>query len=125
MDGELDFLDAHPEIGIHTARDVYCRGIGAVVDDIIVQLQGTDAVYFTLDIDGLDPAYAPGTGTPEAGGLSTRELFELLRVVFARLPIRALDIVEVAPPLDNADVTSFAAAKLIYEVFGWVKGRLT
>ena len=124
MDGELKFLDTHPEIGIHTARDVYHRGIGAIADDIVVQLQGIDAVYFTLDIDGLDPAYAPGTGTPEAGGLSTRELLELMRVVFARLPVRALDIVEVAPPLDNADVTSFAAAKVIYEVFGWVKERL-
>jgi agmatinase len=124
MDGELVYLDTHPEIGVHTARDVYRRGIGAVADDIVVQLQGVDAVYFTLDIDGLDPAYAPGTGTPEAGGLSTRELLELLRLVFARLPVRALDIVEVAPPLDNADVTSFAAAKVIYEVFGWVKERL-
>jgi agmatinase len=124
MNGELEFLDTHPEIGVHTARDVHRRGIGAVADDIVVQLQDIDAVYFTLDIDGLDPAYAPGTGTPEAGGLSTRELLELLRVVFARLPLRALDIVEVAPPLDNADVTSFAAAKVIYEVFGWVKGRL-
>jgi agmatinase len=124
MAGELAFFDIHPEISIHTARDVYRRGIGAVADDIVAQLQGIDAVYFTLDIDGLDPAYAPGTGAPEAGGLSTRELLELLRLVCARLPIRALDIVEVAPPLDNADVTSFAAAKVIYEVFGWVKERL-
>jgi agmatinase len=123
MDDELAFLAAHPEIGVHTARDVYRRGIDAVAGDVIVQLEGVDAVYFTLDIDGLDPAYAPGTGTPEAGGLSTRELLELLRVVFARLPVRALDIVEVAPPLDCSDATSFAAAKVIYEVFGWVRGE--
>jgi agmatinase len=49
---------------------------------------------------------------------------ELLRVVFHRLPVRAMDIVEVAPPLDCADVTSFAAIKVIYEVFGWVKRKL-
>jgi agmatinase len=121
MDGELAFLDARPEIGIHTARDVYRRTIEAVAEDVVAQLQDVDGVYFTLDIDGLDPAHAPGTGTPEAGGLSTRELLELLRVVFARLPVRALDIVEVAPPLDSADVTSFAAAKVIYEILGWVK----
>jgi agmatinase len=121
MDDELAFLAAHPEIGVHTARDVYRRGIEAVSKDVVAQLEDVDAVYLTLDIDGLDPAYAPGTGTPEAGGLSTRELLELLRVIFARLPVRALDIVEVAPPLDCADVTSFAAAKVIYEVFGWVK----
>jgi agmatinase len=121
MDGELAFLAAHPQIGVHTARDVYRRGIETVAEDVVAQLEDVDAVYLTLDIDGLDPAYAPGTGTPEAGGLSTRELLESLRVIFARLPVRALDIVEVAPPLDCADVTSFAAAKVIYEVFGWVK----
>jgi len=121
---EVTFLTDRPEIGVHTARDVYRRGIESVAKDVVAQLQGVDAVYFTLDIDGLDPAYAPGTGTPEAGGLSTRELLELLRIVFAGLPVRALDVVEVAPPLDCCDVTSFAAVKVIYEVFGWVKGKL-
>jgi agmatinase len=48
---------------------------------------------------------------------------ELLRVLFDRLPVRAMDIVEVAPPLDPADATSFAAAKAIYEAFGWIKHR--
>ena len=124
LDEELAFLSAHPEIGIHTARDIYCRGIEAVAEDVVAQLRDVDAVYFTLDIDGLDPAYAPGTGTPEAGGPSTRELLELMRVVFARLPVRALDIVEVAPPLDCNDITSLAAVNVIYEVWGGVKRRL-
>lgn len=117
MTDELAFLEAHPEIGVHTARDVYRRGIEVVAQEVVSQLEGVEAVYFTLDIDGLDPAYAPGTGTPEAGGLSTRELLELLRVVLARLPVRAMDIVEVAPSLDHADVTSFAAVKVIPIVF--------
>jgi len=124
MDDELAFLKAHPEIGIHTARDVACYGAETIAEQVIVQLQDVDAVYVTLDIDALDPAYAPGTGTPEAGGLSTRELLELLRGIFAGLPVRALDVVEVAPSLDCADITSFAAAKAIYEIFGWVKARL-
>ena len=123
LDEELAFLATHPQIGVHTARDVYRRGIDVVADEVAGQLADVDAVYFTLDIDGLDPAYAPGTGTPEAGGLSTRELLELIRTVFRRLPVRALDIVEVAPPLDAADITVSAAAKVIYEVFGWVKQR--
>ena len=123
VDEEMTFLAAHPEIGVHTARDVYRRGIEAVAEAVTAQLEDVDAVYLTLDIDGLDPAYAPGTGTPEAGGLSTRELLELLRVLFDRLPVRAMDIVEVAPPLDPADATSFAAAKAIYEAFGWIKHR--
>ncbi len=124
LDEELAFLEAHPEIGVHTARDIYRRSVETVAEDMVAQLQDVDAVYVTLDIDILDPAYAPGTGTPEAGGLSSRELFELLRIIFARLPVRALDIVEVAPPLDCNDITSFAAVKAIYEVFGWMKEKL-
>ncbi|UCC63241.1 MAG: agmatinase [Anaerolineae bacterium] len=124
IDDESAFLAGHPEIGLHAARDVYRRGIEAVAEDVAAQMADLDAVYLTLDIDGLDPAHAPGTGTPEAAGLSTRELLGFLCVVFDRLPIRAMDIVEVAPPLDCADVTSFAAIKAIYEVFGWVKHKL-
>jgi len=121
MDQELAVLEAHPEIGVHSAAEVCRRGIAAVCQDVVQQLEGVDAVYFTLDIDGLDPAYAPGTGTPEAGGLTIRELLALLGAVFSNLPVRALDLVEVAPPLDHNDVTSFAAIRVIYEVFGWVK----
>lgn len=124
LDEELAFLETHPEIGVHTARDVYRCSIEAVADDVVAQLQDVDAAYVTLDIDALDPACAPGTGAPEAGGLSSRELLELLHVIFARLPVRALDIVEVAPPLDCNDITSFAAVKVIYEVLGWVKEKL-
>lgn len=123
MADELAFLDAHPDIGVHTAREVYRQGVQAIAQRVVAQLSGVDAVYVTLDIDVLDPAYAPGTGTPEAGGLSTRELLELLHLLLARLPVRALDIVEVSPPLDHADITAFAALKVIYELFGWVAAR--
>ncbi len=120
-DQEWALLGDHPEIARHSAREVWQRGIKTVAEEVIAHLQGLDAVYLTLDIDGLDPAYAPGTGTPEAGGLSTRELLELLRLLFAALPVVAADIVEVAPPLDHNDLTSGAALKVIYEIFGWVR----
>ncbi len=116
---EWDFLKAHPEIPYYTARQCYQRGIEAIAEEVVERLEDVQAVYFTLDIDGLDPAYAPGTGTPEGGGLTTRDLLELVRVVFQRLPIEALDVVEVAPPLDQADITAFAALKVIYEAW-WV-----
>ena len=67
------------------------------------------------------PAFAPGTGTPEACGLTSRELLEFLRLIFAALPIRAMDIVEVSPPLDYSDITTVAAIKVIYEVLGWLQ----
>ena len=123
MDDEMEFIREHPRIGLHTARDVYVHGIDVVARSVIEQLQGVDAVYVTLDIDALDPAFAPGTGTPEAGGLSTRDLLELLRRVFSDLPVHAIDIVEVSPPLDHSDITSVAALRVIYEAFGWVKAK--
>ena len=122
-DDESEFLASRPEIGVHTARDVYVQGIDDVARSVVEQLQGVDAVYVTLDIDALDPAFAPGTGTPEAGGLSTRDVLELLRFVFSDLPVRALDIVEVSPPLDHSDITSMAAIKVIYQAFGWMHAK--
>ena len=118
---EWDFLQAHPEISFYTARQCYLQGIEAIAEQVVERLRDVQAVYFTLDIDGLDPAYAPGTGTPEGGGLSTRDLLELVRVLFQELPLRAMDVVEVAPPLDSADMTSFAALKVIYEAWWMVQ----
>jgi agmatinase len=119
---ELDYYAAHPEIGWHTARSVYRRGIEAVARDVIAQMQGVEAVYMSLDIDGIDPSCTPGTGTPEHGGPTARECLEFLRLIFAGLPVKAMDIVEVSPPLDISDVTSLAALKVMYEVFGFVQG---
>ena len=120
---EQDFLKTHPEISCYTARQCYQRGIEEIAEEVVERLRGVEAVYFTLDIDGLDPAYAPGTGIPEAGGLSTRDLLELVRIVFMKLPIRALDVVEVAPPLEHSDITASAALKAIYEAWGVVQEK--
>jgi agmatinase len=120
---ELNFYAANPDLGWHTARAIYRRGIEAVAHDVVAQLSAVEAVYLSLDIDGLDPACAPGTGTPEHGGPTTRECLEFLRLIFAGLPVKAMDIVEVSPPLDISDVTSLAAVKIMYEVFGFVQGR--
>jgi agmatinase len=68
-----------------------------------------------VDIDVLDPAHAPGTGTPEPGGLTTRELQELLRGLDG-LQIAGADVVEVAPAYDHAEITALAAAQIAYEL---------
>jgi len=120
---ELDYYAAHPELGWHTARSIYQRGVEAIARDVIARMQPVDAVYLSLDIDGIDPACTPGTGTPEHGGPTTRECVEFLRFIFAELPVRVMDIVEVSPPLDISDVTSLAALKVMYEVFGLVQAR--
>lgn len=72
-------------------------------------------VYLSIDIDVLDPAFAPGTGTPEVGGLTSRELLLMLRMLDS-LNIVAADMVEVAPAYDHADVTSLAGATVVYDV---------
>ena len=72
-------------------------------------------VYVSIDIDVLDPAFAPGTGTPEAGGLSSRELLAILRGL-AGMHLVGADIVEVAPPFDHAEVTAMAASHVAYEL---------
>jgi len=120
---ELTFLKAYPAVHVETAAAIATDGIPAVLQRTLPIFRDVTAVYITVDIDVLDPAYAPGTGTPEAGGLSTRDLLQLLEPIFKALPVRALDIVEVCPRLDPSDITTFAAIKLLYEVFGWVKER--
>ena len=80
---------------------------------------GDAPIYVSVDIDVLDPAFAPGTGTPEVGGFTSRELLALLRA----LPgdqIVAADVVEVSPPYDHAEITSLAAATVIYDLLAVV-----
>jgi agmatinase len=74
-------------------------------------------VYVSIDIDVLDPGFAPGTGTPEAGGLTSRELLGILRGL-AGTNIVGADIVELAPPYDQAEVTAVAASHAAYELLG-------
>jgi agmatinase len=71
--------------------------------------------YLSIDIDVLDPAHAPGTGTPDAGGLTSRELLGILRGL-AGLRLVGADVVEVAPAYDHAEMTTVAAAHVAYEL---------
>ena len=76
---------------------------------------GRRPVYITLDIDVVDPAFAPGTGTPQVGGLSSAQILELVRSLQG-LNIVGCDLVEVSPPYDSAEITSLLAANLLYEL---------
>ena len=98
-------------IGSHDMDDLGWRG---AVEQIRRRV-GDRPTYVSLDIDVLDPAYAPGTGTPEAGGLTSRELLNILRA-FSGLNLVGADIVEVAPAYDHAEVTGIAAAHAAYEL---------
>ena len=100
--------------GFHllTADEFAAQGVEETVAQIRSRVRGP--VYLSLDIDSADPAFAPGTGTPEIAGLSSRELVHIVRGLRG-LPIVAFDLVEVAPPFDHAEITSLLAANLVYE----------
>ncbi len=100
----------------HFITEIEEQGMEAVVDRAIDEaLDGADAVYLSVDIDVLDPAHAPGTGTAEPGGLSTRELLRAVRRIVGAVDIAGMDVVEVSPPFDHADLTSMAANRVVME----------
>lgn len=96
------------------ARQLDRLGYDAVAERIRARV-GDCPVYLSVDIDVLDPAFAPGTGTPEVGGFTSRELLELLRLLDG-LPLVGADVVEVSPAYDHAEVTALAAATVVYEI---------
>lgn len=106
--------DRRMGFGIVTSADVLRRGVDEVVDALRQRI-GARPLYVSVDIDVLDPAHAPGTGTPEAGGLTSRELLEILRGL-AGANLVGADVVEVAPAYDHAEITSVAASHVAYDL---------
>jgi agmatinase len=106
--------DAALGYAIVSTSELSRDGVDQAVDRIR-QRVGERPIYVSVDIDVLDPAHAPGTGTPEPAGLTTRELQELLRGM-AGLEIAGADVVEVSPAYDHAEITALAAAQIAYEL---------
>jgi len=116
---ERKFFDENPGILLISARDIFFKGCKNVCKIIEKRFSSYDAVYLTFDVDVLDPSIAPGTGTPELGGITGREALEMIRYLMQEVPIKAMDVVEVSPPLDSINnITTWAVLKVIYEVFG-------
>jgi agmatinase len=106
-----------------TTTDVARFGVDQAIDRIRDRV-GDRPVYLSVDIDVLDPAHAPGTGTPEPGGLTTRELQLILRGLTG-LNLAGADVVEVAPAYDHAELTALAAANVAYEFLGLFARQVT
>ncbi|VVJ17050.1 Guanidinobutyrase (EC [Amycolatopsis camponoti] len=100
--------------GIVTSGDVLRRGVAETVDALRQRI-GDRPLYISVDIDVLDPAHAPGTGTPEAGGMTSRELLEILRGL-RDLNLIGADVVELAPAYDHAEITAIAASHVAYDL---------
>jgi len=110
---ENDYEDAR-KLGarIVTNHDVFERGIPDVLKEIHQRMKGP--VYVSVDIDAADPAYAPGTGTPEVGGFTSYQMLQLIRGLRG-LSFVGFDLVEVSPPYDHSDITAILASNLVFE----------
>ncbi|TMD35916.1 MAG: arginase family protein [Chloroflexi bacterium] len=115
---ELEFIAANNMLLVSSAE--ISRDSAGAVRKLAEVLAGHE-VHVSFDIDVLDPAFAPGTEIPSSGGLSSRQALELLKSATNRSRLVGLDIVEVSPPFDNGDITTLAALKMIFEVWGMVK----
>ncbi len=113
---EYEFM-SNNKINVINAVDFNRLGVDNVLIKVKEKMSRFKKIYMTIDIDCLDPAYAAGTGTPQFGGLTSRELLNLLKGLFD-LPIIGFDVVEVAPRLDPSLTALFAARKIITECWG-------
>jgi agmatinase len=99
-----------------TMDEVEDQGLNTILTGAIERAGALPRTYLTVDIDVLDPAFAPGTGTPEPGGLTTRELLRAVRRIASSLDLCAMDMVEVSPPYDPSGITALAAHRVVLEV---------
>lgn len=104
--------------------EIHHRGLNTVLDESFATLTSEcDGVFLSVDIDVVDPGMAPGTGTPEPGGMTSRELLEAVRRICLELPIVGIDVVEVAPPFDSADITAILANRVVLEALSAITKR--
>jgi agmatinase len=104
--------------------EIGARGLDPVLDDAFaIATDDCDGVFLSVDIDVADPGHAPGTGTPEPGGLSARQLLDAVRRVSLELPVVGVDVVEVSPPYDHADITAALANRVVLEALSGIAAR--
>ncbi len=108
--------------------EVVTRGLDTCLTEAFaIALDDCDAVFLSVDVDVVDPGSAPATGTPEPGGLSARELLDAVRRIAMELPLCGVDVVELSPPFDHAEVTAFLSNRIVLEALSgiaWRQARL-
>jgi agmatinase len=104
--------------------ELVARGLDTCLTEAFaIATDECDAVFLSVDVDVVDPGSAPATGTPEPGGLSPRELLDAVRRVAMELPVGGVDIVELSPPFDHAEVTAYLANRIALEVLSGIAWR--
>ena len=104
--------------------EIVDRGLDVCLDEAsAIALDDCDAVFLSVDVDVVDPGSAPGTGTPEPGGLSARALLDAVRRLAMELPLAGIDVVEVAPPYDHAEITAYLGNRIVLEALSGMAWR--
>jgi agmatinase len=119
----LDWM-ADQKMRSYEMGEVVARGIEACLTEAFgIATDDCDAVFLSVDVDVVDPGMAPGTGTPEPGGFTARQLLDAVRRVACELPLCGVDVVEVSPPYDHAEVTAFLANRVVLEALSGIAWR--
>jgi agmatinase len=104
--------------------EIVARGFDeCLTEAFVIATDECDGVFLSVDIDVCDPGHAPGTGTPEPGGLSARQLLDAVRRICYELPVVGIDVVEVAPPYDHADITALLGNRVVLEALSAIARR--
>lgn len=105
-------------------HEVVKRGLDDVLEEAFaIATDDCDGVFVSVDVDVVDPGMAPGTGTPEPGGITGRQLLDAVRRIAIELPVVGIDVVEVSPPYDSADITAFLANRVVLEMLSGIAFR--
>src|SRR5258708_29166377 len=104
--------------------ELVARGMDeCLTEAFTIATDDCDAVFLSVDVDVVDPGLAPGTGTPEPGGLSSRQLLDAVRRIAMEMPVAGIDVVEVAPPYDHAEITAYLANRVVLEALSAIAWR--
>ena len=126
---EPETLDWMAQQGMRSFEmsEITSRGLDAVLDEAFaLGINDCDAVFLSVDVDVVDPGSAPGTGTPEPGGLTSRQLLDAVRRIGMELPLVGMDVVEVSPPYDHAEITAYLGNRIVLEALSglaWKRGN--
>ncbi|GAA2386817.1 agmatinase [Dactylosporangium salmoneum] len=119
----LDWM-AEQRMRSYEMTEIVARGLDeCLTEAFAIATDDCDGVFLSVDVDVVDPGMAPGTGTPEPGGLTSRQLLDAVRRCCYELPIVGLDVVEVSPPYDHAEITAFLANRVVLEALSAIARR--
>lgn len=114
---ETEYFKQNAEIEVYPSSYIIANGIKPILKRIEEKFDEEDLIYLSYDIDVNDPCFAPGTGTPEPFGLNSLDVLNMIRHIFRKRKVIAMDMVEIAPPLDSNDLTTWLGLKTLYEIF--------